>query len=241
MLLPCMIFVIFGCSIESEEPEEPRPNVLLVLADDLDARLMEDHLGDYPNLKALAEGGVTFENAFVTNSLCCPGRATILTGLYSHNHGVMTNVPPNGGAAKFRSSEPNSLPVWLDDAGYETAYVGRYLNGYDRSYVPPGWDEWRGQRRDDYSGKVYPSVALEKTTDFYSDQANDFIENKASEDRPFFLQVSTRAPHSPATPAERHEDIFSGAHMPRSPSFSERNQRTSRSGCAVRRCGTKSR
>lgn len=210
-----------GCSATTDEPETQRPNILLILTDDLDVRLLEDNLDEYPNLRELAGSGVTFENAFVTNSLCCPSRATILTGLYSHNHGVMTNVPPDGGASEYRSSEPSSLPVWLDEAGYETAYVGKYLNGYDGSYVPPGWDEWRGREVGDYSNDVYPSVALEKTTDLFSEQAGDFVEQAAPETGPFFLQVSTRAPHEPATPPRRHRQAFADLEAPRPPSFNE--------------------
>src|SRR3712207_4133987 len=68
-----------------------RPNVILILADDLDARLLEDHPESYPNIQKLAAGGTSFESAFVSDPLCCPSRATILRGQYAHNHRIEGN------------------------------------------------------------------------------------------------------------------------------------------------------
>jgi len=77
----------------------------------------------------MADKGMTFDNAFVTSSLCCPSRSTILTGQYPHNHLVRSNVPPRGGFKKFRELglERYTVATWLDDAGYETALFGKYL------------------------------------------------------------------------------------------------------------------
>jgi len=99
---------IVGCGTLAHAQETPpeRPNVVFILADDLDKRLLTSHLSDYPNISRLAANGTTFSGAFVTNALCCPSRATMLTGQYSHNHGVMTNDPPEGGAPAFRPLEP---------------------------------------------------------------------------------------------------------------------------------------
>src|ERR671916_2964245 len=93
------------------------PNVIFVLADDLDARLLEDHLADYPNLQELATEGTTFENAFVTDPLCCPSRATILRGQYAHNHEILSNEPPHGGSGKFRAlgHEDSTMATWLQE------------------------------------------------------------------------------------------------------------------------------
>ncbi len=122
--------------------------------------------GHMPNLQQyLIDGGVTFENSFVTNSVCCPSRATFLTGQYSHNHGIFSNHSPNplipgigwpGWLSTLDTPGRNesTLPVWLAAAGYRTGFIGKYLNGYGNvapegvavaeTWVPPGWDDWQG-------------------------------------------------------------------------------------------------
>src|SRR5215212_8909629 len=124
----------------SDEPVD-RPNIILILADDL----ADDDLSYMPNLRSLLiEQGTTFENAFVTDSLCCPSRATILRGQYAHNHGILENGSPNGGYEKFRSlgRQNSTLATWLQDAGYRTVLNGKYMNDYEGTQVPPGWDNW---------------------------------------------------------------------------------------------------
>ena len=119
----------------------PRPNVVVIETDDQNVesmRVME-------NVNSLIGArGATFQNSFVNYALCCPSRATFLTGQYAHNHDVLANVPPDGGFARFRALHlDNNLAVWLQDAGYHTTMVGKYLNGYANSpRVPPGWSEW---------------------------------------------------------------------------------------------------
>lgn len=120
-------------------PAPDKPNVVLILADDMRA----DDLKHTPETRSLlVDEGVTFENACVTNSLCCPSRATILRGQYAHNHLIRDNKPSLDGWPVFRDRkrEYSTLATWLDDAGYETALVGKYMNHYRGSYVPPGWD-----------------------------------------------------------------------------------------------------
>jgi N-acetylglucosamine-6-sulfatase len=115
----------------------PRPNVVIVLTDDQ----MVGSLARMPYLNSDPGGHwVNFTNGFVHYPLCCPSRATVLSGLYSHHHGVKSN-----GGRRFNDS--STIATWLDQAGYETALVGKYLNGYpfsDRpdNYIPPGWDHW---------------------------------------------------------------------------------------------------
>jgi N-acetylglucosamine-6-sulfatase len=134
-----------------------RPNILFILADDMKAR----ELQYMPNTQSLLAGqGVNFTEAYVTRSLCCPSRATILRGQYTHNHKVWTNVNPSGGFWNFYDYglDNSTIATWLDDPNnfadhvdYDTVLIGKYLNRYglDRSgnyspttYVPPGWDEW---------------------------------------------------------------------------------------------------
>ena len=216
VIMVTLLAVLSGASAQAQVTVE-KPNVIFILTDDLDKRLLTSHLSDFPNIRALANKGTTFSKAFVTNALCCPSRSTILTGQYSHNHGVMTNTAPDGGASAFRPLEPYALPVWLKNAGYTTGYVGKYLNEYDGTYAPPGWDEWHGVNTD-------TGEALEpgQMTDVFSDQADSFLRNHSGS-TPFYLQVAPLAPHTPATPYPRHSTLFAGEKTPRPRSFNEQN------------------
>jgi N-acetylglucosamine-6-sulfatase len=120
-----------------------RPNIVFVLADDLDFASAQK-MSQITSL--LADQGTSFEEAFVSHSVCCPSRTTFLTGLYDHNHNVISNEPPDGGFEKFVSEghEENSIAVGLQQGGYRTGFFGKYLNRYpadDPTHVPPGWDE----------------------------------------------------------------------------------------------------
>ncbi len=222
-----------------EEAESPtdRPNIVFVLTDDLDYASIIEKMPEIGSL--LVEEGLSFEEAFVSHPVCCPSRATFLTGLYDHNHGVLSNGPPDGGFQRFVSegNEENTIAVRLqEEGGYQTAYFGKYMNGYpgedDQTHVPPGWDEWYGELEKyepyDYqineNGEVvsYGSETEDYFTDVLSGKATDFVRRAASDpDRPFFAYVAPIAPHSPADPAERHEGAFAGEGAPRPPSFDE--------------------
>src|SRR4051794_31350145 len=102
-----------------------RPNVVTIMTDDQDFRSM---WAMPKTRKLLARHGTTFANNIVSYPLCCPSRATYLTGEYAHNHGVLWNNWPEGGYYKFDGSE--TLPVWLRRAGYRTIHIGKYLNEY---------------------------------------------------------------------------------------------------------------
>ena len=129
-----------------------KPNIIFVLTDDLNVAMMSK----LPKLKTImADRGMTFSNSFVSLSLCCPSRAAILTGQYAHNNGVFTNVANNpdgtiGGLNAFTQNgdAQKSVGVWLKNAGYRTALMGKYLNGYHIKApgityaIPPGWTEW---------------------------------------------------------------------------------------------------
>ena len=161
VLVAIMLCSLFACSLAEESPRqsdqgvaegsgsvppgEDPPNVLLVLTDDQSTGLMSampitrDRVG---------EQGVTFENAYVSQSLCCPSRASILRGQYPHNHGITSNgVAGGGGEPEFREKnlDESTFATWAQDAGYRTGFVGKYMNQYEGSYVPPGGI--RGWRR----------------------------------------------------------------------------------------------
>ncbi len=123
------------------------PNVLVIESDDQTVESMKA----MQNVNSLIGAeGATFKNNFVNYSLCCPSRSTFLTGEYEHNHGVLGNSPPNGGFQRFQALHgDNNLAVWLEDAGYYTGLIGKYLNGYNNDpAVPAGWSEWHAAAPD---------------------------------------------------------------------------------------------
>jgi N-acetylglucosamine-6-sulfatase len=209
------------------------PNILFVLTDDQDP----GSIARMGKLKShLVDQGTTFTNAFATTPQCCPSRATLLRGQYAHNHGVLGNNPPLGGFAKFRDlgHERSTIATWLNDAGYTTAFVGRYLNGYGEGnptrYIPPGWDQWwamLGGRsgetfmiNENGRSKTYDRDSLHDT-DYFSRKAEGFIRNRRGAGAPWFMVVATSAPHLPSYAARRHEGMFQRAKMPKPPSFNE--------------------
>jgi N-acetylglucosamine-6-sulfatase len=218
-----------------------RPNVVVIMTDDQTA----ESLRVMSNVaRLLAARGTTFTRSFTVYPQCCPSRASFLTGQYAHNHGVLGNSPPAGGYVKLDHS--NTLPVWLREAGYYTAHIGKYLNGYgarDPLEIPPGWSEWRGSV--DPSTYRYTDFTLNEQgtlttyagyqTDVYAAKAVDVIRRRAPLARPFFLWVAFLAPHSgePAdpddpgagvgspSPAPRHRNAFASEPLPTPPSFNE--------------------
>jgi N-acetylglucosamine-6-sulfatase len=187
---------------------EPHPNIVVIMTDDQDPA----SVSSMPRVNELVRRpGVTFARHTVSYSLCCPSRATYLTGQLSHNHDVRSNVPPLGGYGRLETNE--TLPVWLTRAGYVTSHIGKYLNGYDatshaaRKGVPPGWKEWHGTVDPTtyrYFGYVlnengaivpYGTTARDYQTDTLTRKAVDFIRRRSGDGRPFFLDVAYVAPH----------------------------------------------
>jgi hypothetical protein len=210
--------------LSGEEKKDEQPNIVLVVTDDLDlktARAM-------PRLQdVMAEEGVTFDNAFVTNPLCCPSRATTLRGQYAQNTLVQGNQPPQGGYEKFHAlgREKSTVATWLDGAGYQTAYMGKYMNGYQGTTVPPGWDDWlavSGNYLSDdltFNGQLLPGALKGlQETDVLSRKSSLYIERASKGKSPFFLTLAPRAPHQPAIPAPRYAESYSGAAVPAEPS-----------------------
>ncbi|MDP8978625.1 MAG: sulfatase, partial [Actinomycetota bacterium] len=194
--------------------------------------------------KIMSRQGARFARSFVSYSLCCPARATTLTGRYTHNHPVRHNVPPTGGEPEFRrlGADQSTLATWLRDAGYRTAFVGKYMNGYNDTYVPPGWNKWFARmgrytnyKINDNGTEVSYDPEAEHDTDLYARHSNDyitsvyeeesdqFVANAADGRRPFFMMISTDAPHQPAVPPARHQGRFAKEPLPRTRSFNERN------------------
>jgi N-acetylglucosamine-6-sulfatase len=195
----------------AQDADGTRPNVVVIMSDDQ----TQVSLDAMPRTRELIGGnGATFANSFVNWPLCCPSRATFLTGQYAHNHNVRGNQPPLGGFDRLNSAE--TLPAWLQRAGYYTAHIGKYLNGYEDSAVgvPPGWSEWHGSKRT-YTFYGYellengqlvgygsrqenpdsPANPATYSTDLYTDKAVELIARRAPSRQPFFLSLAYLAPH----------------------------------------------
>jgi N-acetylglucosamine-6-sulfatase len=188
-------------------------NVIFILVDDL----RYDALGymghpwlETPNLDALARGGVQMRNAFVTTSLCSPSRASILTGQYAHRHRVVDNNNPVPPGTIF-------FPQYLQQAGYDTAFIGKWHMGGASDAPQPGFDRWvsfRGQGTYlpsknglNVDGKPVPQRGY--ITDELTDYALDWLKQRGP-DRPFFLYLSHKAVHADFVPAERHKGRYQG-------------------------------
>jgi N-acetylglucosamine-6-sulfatase len=245
MAVACVLSACFpsaeGQQAEDQKQEPKRPNVILILTDDLALNdLNARALRHMPNLESLLiDEGTTFDNAFVTNSLCCPSRASILRGQYTHNHEILSNDPPRGGFQKFRyvGHENSTMATWVKEQGYRTAFFGKYLNGYKETYIPPGWDEWYAVTGNYLSHTFNENghlVSYEPEsyydTDVMSDKASDYITRTAgadppffTADRPFLMWIGTKAPHQPASPAPRDENAYPDVSLPHPPSFDEKD------------------
>ena len=208
-----------------------RPNIVLILTDDQ----RWDSLWAMPKVQAmLMDHGMTFQQSYVANPACCPSRASILTGEGSGTTDVWANSGPHGGFHRF--DDRSTIAVWLHDAGYETALMGKYLNGYtDRhaSYVPPGWDTWDAFSSNSGQGnyfnydldqngvvRYYGSAPADYSTDVLAGDAQRFILG-ANPTSPIFLYLATRAPHQLAIPAPRDRDAFRLLPGRRPPSYNE--------------------
>ena len=203
-----------------------KPNIVLIVTDDQ----RWDSLWSMPTVqRKLVDHGVNFTNGFVVNSLCCPSRASILTGRYSHGTGVYTNDEPYGGFSRFKDS--STLATWLQAAGYQTALVGKYLNQYsDTTYIPPGWNEWDVVSRAEgvayynyrlnVNGtlKSFGRKARDYSTSVFTRKATKFM---GSAPAPFFLYFAPSAPHTPAVPPPGSEHAFRHLKRWRPPSYNE--------------------
>jgi len=244
--LLAVVALLFGLSTlvafqPSRSPAAARtpPNFVVIVTDDLDSASVS--LMPAVN-RLLAQQGATFSRFFVTTPLCCPSRASILRGQYAHNHLVLRNTGEDAGFTAFHDSghESTTIATELDAAGYETALVGKYLNGYasprqESSYVPHGWDFWvagidhAAYNSFNYDLNVNGEIihhgdnARDYITDVLAAHALDFLDRSTASNQPFFLYLAPYAPHSPSIPAPRHDGMFAGESAPRTPAFNERN------------------
>ncbi len=215
----------------------PKPNFVFILADDM----RKDDLVYMPKTRALlGDKGMSFRNAYVSNALCCPSRATILRGQYAHNTGVWYNRDnlnaPDGGWEGFKAHglEQDNLATSLDAAGYRTGLFGKYFNGYNKgnTHVPPGWTRWFAVFGFKYNGYevnsngniIYFEPERENyVTDVLGRKTQGFIGTSVNRGKPFFAYVAPIAPHTPYDPAIRHRHAFDGEKAPRHPSFNEKD------------------
>ena len=176
LLAACLMALSALLTLTSAESEaKNRPNIVFIYTDDM----RYDELKKIPRFRSLLVArGVTFENAFVTNSVCCPSRVTALTGRYSSNHGVTNNLGGDGAggypAYKVRGLRKNNVAVWLRRANYKTALFGKFINGYSSDRPPDGFSYYKPT----YSTASDPSIGT---------YAARFIEKNRK--RPMFLAL----------------------------------------------------
>ena len=198
-------------------------NVIFVLSDDHRYDFM-GFTGKVPWLKTpamdkMAAEGCHLENAFVTTSLCSPSRASILTGMYSHAHTVVDNQAPGPEDLIF-------FPQYLQKAGYETAYFGKWHMGHGHDDPRPGFDHWESFKGQGNYFKPSLNINGERfeydedtyVTDLLTEHALEWMENR-SKDKPFFMYLSHKAVHALFRPAERHEGMYKNEEIVFPPSY----------------------
>lgn len=226
-----------GTAASATAAPADRPNVVVVMADDLDARI--PFWDAMPRTAALLrDQGLVFEQAISPDPTCCPARASLYTGKLAHNTGVLENGDPDGvsgfDAFLANGNEDDTVFALLQDAGYATGFVGKWMNDVPDDYVPPALDTYVGITDGaaftgyDYTlnenGTLigYGSDPEDYVTDVLADRAGEFVRASITADRPFYLLAGPSAPHSPMPPAPRHADHpYADATLPRSPNFNE--------------------
>jgi N-acetylglucosamine-6-sulfatase len=225
--------VLASCTINERALVQAagKPNILFIMTDDQPT----DTIRAMPQVSSqVRDKGITLRNTYVSQSLCCPSRASILRGQYPHNTGVISNGPPNGGVEAFRATgdEDDAIGEWLQKQGYTTALIGKYMNGYDASYKPPGWSYWYamasastpGKKVNDNGDVVDLAGKPGSNFDHTKAKAMDYLDRNTdqSSDGPFALFFWTNKPHLPAGGyANRYADLYSKAHLDPPPSFNE--------------------
>ena len=205
-------------------------DVLIIMSDDQ----RYDSYQYLPLTSALlGPESITFSNGFISTPLCCPSRASILTGLYSHNTGVYNNNLPNGGATKFNPT--STVATWLHQAGYRTSMIGKYLNDYAKisPAIPPGWDDFQVFRDFLNGDNGYTKYTLNEngvihtysgmqdySTNLLTNRAVSFI-NSTPARQPMMLFFTEYAPHDRAIPYSGDVGAFAGMPLWRPPAYNE--------------------
>ena len=229
-----LAWLTLAASSTGAAPAGGRPNIIFILVDDLrwdDLGYAGHPFSKTPHIDRIAKEGVSFRNAFATTPLCSPSRATILTGQYAHTHGITDNLDRSPATHKLIT-----FPLLLQQAGYETAFVGKWHMGNDDS-PRPGFDFWAGLRGQgttvdapiNLNGKTVATKGY--VTDRLTDQAMTFLQK--SHTKPFMLYLSHKALHpetvqradgslsdpsaSNFIPADRHKELYAGEYVPRRP------------------------
>jgi N-acetylglucosamine-6-sulfatase len=223
--------LIGGCAAEAQQTTQ-KPNIIFILTDDQDARSLKR----MPIVqREIIEKGTTFKNGILTTPVCCPSRATMLRGQYTHNHGIISA----GKAAQLfldGGLERNTVATWLDQAGYRTALVGKYINGYaeslndstDYRHVPPGWDRWYANASRDIWAKCLNENGRKRCYGGHPDavlaeKAEGFVRANRGSAAPLFLWLAFSAPHDPAPYMDQDRNRFDDTPLPKSPSFNEKD------------------
>jgi N-acetylglucosamine-6-sulfatase len=226
---------------------QKRPNVVFILTDDLDKSLMPY----MPNVtRLIRDQGADFTNFYVEQSSCCPSRASILSGDYAHNHGVIGNTWPEGGYDRWKQTkQDDDLAVWLSRAGYRNAMLGKYFNEYPyhpgahlsnarkarlREYVPPGWHSWASPVQGNAYAQDHYKLNVDGRVDqdFHSDYLDSWLGQRVLDlvggDDGFdfaqggqFLYYASYSPHTPYAYPPSLEGAFADAKYPRTPDFDE--------------------
>ena len=235
-LFLAIAIIVNQISIGAKARATTRPNIIFLLTDDQD--VTANSLDYMPKLnKIMRQEGMEFLNYFVTTALCCPSRSTILRGQYCHNTGIWDNGDLNndtfmsGGFEKWIATNLEKVTVGtiMQEAGFETFLVGKYLNGYEderASHVPKGWDHWHGMTKTAYfgphfsdNGKLVKTPKEVYQTDYISNHSIHWVTTRSDKEKPFFMYIAPFAPHAPSSPAPRHANLFNDLKAPRYDSF----------------------
>lgn len=239
-----LALVAFSLASDSKPGKEQagKPNIVFILTDDQDVVLG----GLTPMKKAkelIRDQGVFFSNAFVHTPICCPSRSSYLTGNYIHNHGAVNNSLAGNCASQswIAGPEKKTYAAYAKQAGYQTAYIGKYLNQYGfptrkgasgPEHIPMGWDRWLGlvgnskyynynvsnQGVSEHHGDDY---AKDYFTDLIANTSVEFIHQTTTQHpgKPFLMVAATPAPHGPFTPAPQYQDVYDNYLAPRTPNW----------------------
>jgi len=212
-----ILLCLVGCGNQTKPKEvaksaSERPNIIFIMTDDHTKQAIGAYgslINETPNIDRIAQNGMRFERCFVTNSICSPSRATILTGKYSHLNGVTDNIKAFDGSQQ-------TFPKLLQAAGYETAIVGKW----HLKTAPTGFDHWNilPDQGDYYNPEfVENGDTISHTgyvTDIITDKAINWLENRNSKEEPFLLLYQHKAPHRNWLPGPEHLNMYDNVDIP---------------------------